>query len=134
MISEGELTITLADSSDSNLLQADVTFYGRDPVDSVFSESLSGGEWSLTLTASPASSANSMIFFSSAQALVVSPVGAALACLKLVNGQCSETSSVDLVFIYLYSTIFMFPSAFLRIRKHMGSFVFIVVQLFLLLQ
>jgi len=88
VISEGELTITLADSSDSNLLQADVTFYGRDPVDSVFSESLSGGEWSLTLTASsptPASSANSMIFFSSAQALVVSPVGAALACLKLVN-------------------------------------------------
>lgn len=112
--SEGELTVTVVDSLDSNLL-ANVAFYGRDPIGSIFSESISGGEWSLTFGASaptapppPSSSANSMIFFSAAsQTIFFSPV-VALASQMLVYGQCSETSSVELVRIYLYYIILFF--------------------------
>jgi len=95
--SEGSLFVSLEEAES---FQAFSTFNGQDPISSVMSESSSSSSnstvWTLDfgVSAAPASSANSMLFFSDASKAAVAPLTALLGASLLVNAQCAEETSV----------------------------------------
>jgi len=92
------LTVTLVEGDSFEL---SVSFYGRDSALSVCTELMvDDSTWTLNVGASaatdPPSSANSQIFFSSAQTLLSFPTIAVIRTIQTAYGQCTETASVTL--------------------------------------